>query len=162
MQTYCRLLRLSCRRSCGVARGSWLVESVERVWLVTLGKYLHVQVWQLLETKEAGICLLDFCSLRLSPIACALMWPIRGSYGAVVEMNRWWRLCRWIRCDVSYVFVHLCNGLVTLFWSRPGDVARIFGELRNQIVSLMCLNDFSFSCGWFYVTHLYYAHVHLH
>ena len=30
-QTYCHLLRLSCRRSCGVARGLWLIESVERV-----------------------------------------------------------------------------------------------------------------------------------
>ena len=40
MQTYCHLLRLSCRRSCGVARGSWLVESVERVRFAILCKSL--------------------------------------------------------------------------------------------------------------------------
>ena len=32
-----------------------------------------------LHSHPEGICLLDFCSLRLSPIACALMRPIRGA-----------------------------------------------------------------------------------
>ena len=171
MKTYCLLLRLSYRRSCGVARGSWLLKSVERVRFATLCKSLirsrfvacrvswksvigyigKIYSCPSLETSrdKGGRHLLAwFLQSSIESYSLCTYVTIIGSYGAAIETNRWWILCRWICCDVFYVFVHICNGLVTLFWSRLGDVARRSGELCNQIVSLMCLNDFSFSCGW--------------